>query len=313
MLTFAKGGVFMVLATIVATTTPVQAQQKAVNVWPGAAPGSENWTQKEENTTLPQLAGGSLLIRNVTRPTLTAFIPDAAVANGTAVVVCPGGGFQFLAWEHEGTEIARWLNSRGIAAFVLKYRLTDTGPTEEDFQTSVATFLSRIEKLRTAPPEMRGGLPESMQKVAPLAIADGMQAIRIVRQHASEWNVAPDRIGMMGFSVGAIVTLGVFMQNDAGSHPSFAAAIYGAGMERFTPPREATPLFILSADNDPIAASGSAVLYSKWKAVGYPVELHLYAKGGHGFGLNRQNLPTDHWIDRFGEWLQEQDLLEPKH
>ena len=309
---FVNGGVFMILASIITGPTPSMAQ-KVVPVWTGVAPGSESWTQKEESTSLPQVAGGGLLIRNVTQPQLAAFLPDPSIATGTAIVICPGGGFQFLPWEHEGTEIAKRLSARGIAAFVLKYRLIDTGPTQADFQKSVAAFLALIEKLATAPPDMRSSLTEPMQRIAPFAISDGMQAIRIVRQRASEWNVAPDHIGMMGFSAGAIITMGALTQNDAGSRPNFAAAIYGAGMERFAPPPEATPLFILSANNDPIAANGSATAYTKWKDAGYPVELHLYAKGGHGFGLNQQGLPTDHWMERFGEWLKEQDLLRVKN
>ena len=312
MRTSIKGGTYMILASIFAGATPSMAQQRVVPVWTGVAPGSENWTQKEETTTLPQIAGGGPLVRNVTQPTLTAFLPDASVATGTAIVVCPGGGFQFLPWDHEGTEIAKWLSARGIAAFVLKYRLIDTGPTPKDFQKSVTEFLALIEKLGSATAELRSGLPEPMQKIAPLAVADGLQAIRTVRQHASEWAIAPDHVGMMGLSVGAIVTMGALMQSDARIHPNFAASIYGVAMERFTTPPEATPLFILSADNDPISASGSAAMYSKWKAARYPVELHMYAKGGHGFGMSKQGLPTDHWIERFGEWLQEQDLLRPK-
>jgi acetyl esterase/lipase len=290
--------------------TAITSQEKVIDLWPGVAPGSENWMQKEGNAWLPQVAKGSLLIRNVTQPTLTAFLPDASIASSTAVVICPGGGFQFLPWEHEGTEIAKWLNSRGVAAFVLKYRLIDTGPTEEDFQKSVAQFLSMVGKLGTAPPEMRVGLPESMQKIAPLAVVDGLQALRIARRHASEWNIAPDRIGMMGFSVGAVVTMGVLVQDDEASRPSFVAAIYGAGMERFAPSREAIPLFVISAADDPISASGSEVVYSKWRAAGNPIEAHIYARGGHGFGLNPQNLPTDHWIERFREWLQGEGLLK---
>jgi acetyl esterase/lipase len=301
----------MTLASSFVAANPLAALQKVVPIWTGIAPGSENWTQKEETTTLAQVAGGGPLVRNVTRPTLTGFLPDVSIATGTAIIVCPGGGFQFLPWEHEGTEIAKWLSARGIAAFVLKYRLLDTGPLQEDFQRSVAAFLALIERLATAPAEMRGGLPEAMQRIARLAIADGIEALKVVRQHASDWSIAPERVGMMGFSAGAIVTMGVLTQ-DTGTLPNFAGAIYGAGMERFTAPREAIPLFILCANNDPVSASGSAAAYSKWKVAGYPAELHIFAQGGHGFGMNKQGLPTDHWSERFEDWLQEQDLLQPK-
>lgn len=168
---FVNGGAYMILASIFAGRTPTMAQEQEVPVWTDVAPGSESWTQKEEATMLPQIAGGGRLVRNVTRPTLTAFLPDAANATQTAVIICPGGGFQFLPWEHEGTEIAKQLRARGIAAFVLKYRLIDTGPTQQDFQKSVAAFLALVEKLATAPPEMRSGLLEPMQRIAPFAIS----------------------------------------------------------------------------------------------------------------------------------------------
>jgi acetyl esterase/lipase len=293
------------LIALFAVSMISRAQQQVIPVWPGVAPGSENWTQKEDTTALPPLAAGGRLIRNVTQPTLTAFLPNPSIANGTAVIVCPGGGFHFLSWESEGTEVAKWLSARGIAAFVLKYRLVDTGPTEEDFRKSVAALFSSVGK--------GDSLPESMRKVAPLAIADGRQAMKVVRQHASEWGIAPDRTGIMGFSAGGIVTMGVVMEHDSDSRPSFAGAVYGAGIsEGPAAPAEATPLFILCANDDPIAAVGSVATYSKWKAAGYPVELHMYSKGGHGFGMNKQGLPTDHWIERFGDWLEEQGLLGPK-
>jgi acetyl esterase/lipase len=282
-----------------------RAQQQVIPVWPGVAPGSENWTQKEETVALPPLAAGGPLVRNVTQPTLTAFLPSSSAAKGTAVIVCPGGGFHFLSWDSEGTEVAKWLSARGIAAFVLKYRVADTGPTGEDFRKSLAAMFGSVGKGE--------GLPESMRKVMPLAIADGRQAMQVVRQHAPEWGIAPDRIGLMGFSAGGVVTMGVVLEHDASSRPNFAAPIYGAGIgEGAATPADATPLFILCATDDPLASAGSVATYSKWKAAGYPVELHMYAKGGHGFGMNRQGLPTDHWIERFGDWLEEQGLLGPK-
>ena len=293
------------LIAFFAVSMAAQAQQQVIPVWPGAAPGSENWTQKEETTTFPGHPTGGSLVRNVTHPTLTVFLPDPSTASGTGVVVCPGGGFHFLSWNSEGTEVAKWLSAHGIAAFVLKYRLVDTGPTEEDFQKSVAAMFSSIGK--------GGGLSEPMRQVRPLAIADGREAVKVVRQHASEWGIDPNRIGLMGFSAGGVVTMGVVLEHDASSRPDFAAPIYGAGIaEGETTPTDAMPLFILCASDDPIAAAGSVATYSKWKAAGHSVELHVYAKGGHGFGMNQQGLPSDHWIERFDDWLKEEGLLGPK-
>lgn len=300
------------LAGALVLSTICRAQQQVIPVWPGAAPGSETWTQKEETTTLPPMAAGGPLIRNVTQPTLTIFLPDPSLANGTAVIVCPGGGFHFLSWESEGTEVAKWLSAHGIAAFVLKYRLVDTGPTADDFRKAVWALFSPPSS--GARPAGGGGLPESMRKILPLAVADGRQAMKVVRQRASQWGIAPDRIGIMGFSAGGMVTMGVVMEHDADSRPDFAGPIYGAGLaEGSAAPPEATPLFILCASDDPIAATGSVATYTKWKAAGYPVELHMYSKGGHGFGMNKQGLPTDHWIERFGDWLDGQGFMKPKH
>jgi acetyl esterase/lipase len=305
----AGGGI---LVAALSLSTICRAQQQVIPLWPGAAPGSESWTQKEETTTLPPMAAGGPLIRNVTQPTLTVFPPDPSKANGTAVIVCPGGGFHFLSWESEGTEVAKWLGTHGIAAFVLKYRLVDTGPTAEDFRKAVMALFNPAAS--AGRPAGGNGLPESMRKVMPFAIADGRQAVKLVRQRASEWGIAADRIGIMGFSAGGMVTMGVVMEHDADSRPNFAGAIYGAGLwEGAANPPEATPLFILCAADDPIAATGSVATYTKWKAAGYPVELHMYSKGGHGFGMNKQGLPTDHWIERFGDWLEVQGLMKPKH
>jgi acetyl esterase/lipase len=290
------------LIILFAVAMTSQAQQLVIPVWPGVAPGSENWTQKEAAT---KSATGALLIRNVTQPTLTAFLPDPSIATGTAVIVCPGGGFHFVSVENEGAVAAQWLSAKGVAAFVLKYRTVDTGPTEEGFRQAVAAMMSSIGK--------GGGPSESMRKVRALATADGRQAMKVVRQHASEWGIAPDRIGMLGFSAGGVVTMGVVMEHDASSRPNFAAPIYGAIVDdNEATPADATPLFILCAADDSIAQGGSVATYSRWKAAGFPVELHLYARGGHGFGMKKRGLPIDHWIERFGDWLEEEGLLGPK-
>ena len=192
---------------------------------------------------------------------------------------------------------------------MLKYRLVDTGPTAEDFRTAVFAMLNSTKHDEHSTAGLN--LPESMRKVMPLAIADGRQALKVVRQRASECNIAPDRIGIMGFSAGGIVTMGVVMEHDAASRPNFAAPIYGAGLaEGPALPSDATPLFILCASDDSAAAAGSVATYTKWKGAGYPVELHVYAKGGHGFGMNKQGLPTDHWIERFADWLEQQGFMK---
>lgn len=270
------------------------AQPPVYPLWPGSAPGSEGWTQQEQTSILPP---DLKVVRNVAQPTLTAFLPSPPAANRTAVIVCPGGAFHFLSIDMEGTDVARWLNARGVAAFVLKYRLIRTG---DDFAAQVGETLG--DQARMA---------ELMRPLRPLLIADGQRAVRMVRERAAEWGIAADRIGIMGFSAGGTVTVNVALQHDAGSCPDFAAAIYSAGWEDVPVPADAPPLFVLCAGDDAMAAPLSARLYADWRAAGHPVELHIYARGGHGFGMTRRDQPTDTWIDRFGDWLQVQGLLEP--
>jgi acetyl esterase/lipase len=287
---------------------PAAAQQPVIPVWPGAAPGSEEWAQKE----VEYLSSGKQkMVRNVVRPTLTAYLPDRSKANGTAVIVCPGGGFHFLSWESEGTKVAEWLQERGVAAFVLKYRLLNTGATEEEYQKKVAELFRSIDqRMKGAESTPRPPDPERA-RIVTLAAADGRQAMKVVRQRAAEWGIAPDRIGILGFSAGAAVTMGVVMDHDAESRPAFAAPIYGGSAGNGAVPADAPPLFVLVAHDDALAAGSSVKLYSDWKAAGKSAELHIYSKGGHGFGMNKRGLPVDHWIERFGDWLDTQGLLKP--
>jgi len=281
---------------------PAFAQEMVIPVWPGAAPGSENWTQKE----VEYLNGRQKMVRNVVQPTLTAYLPERSKAVGTAVVICPGGGFHFLSWDSEGTAVASWLKEHGVAAFVLKYRLLDTGATEEEFQKRTAQLFGRPGAPELTPKEV-----QERREIPALASADGRQAMKVVRQRAAEWGIAPDRIGILGFSAGGAVTMGVVMDHDADSRPNFAAPIYGGGTGNAPVPSDAPPLFILVANDDKGASLGSAKLYSEWKSADKPVELHIYSKGGHGFGMNKRGLPVDSWIDRFGDWLSVQGLLKP--
>jgi acetyl esterase/lipase len=274
-------------------------QPQVIPLWPDGAPGSEGWTHKEQETLAPPPIG-IRVVRNVTQPTLTAYLPDRAAATGAAAIVCPGGAFHFLAIEHEGIEVARWLNARGVAAFILRYRLIETPVDEEafvqQFQQTMADRERFTRRLRT---------------LHPLVVADGLQAVRLVRRRAAEWGVAPDRIGIMGFSAGGSVTVGAALEYDADSRPDFAAPIYSAPRQEIRVPADAPPLFIAAAHDDAFAASACVPLYSAWSAAGRSAELHIYSKGGHGFGMHKQDLPADGWIEQFGEWLHAQGVLQP--
>jgi acetyl esterase/lipase len=262
-------------------------------LWPDGAPGSEAWQQHEqEDPTFPPF--GIRIVRNITQPTLIAYLPDPAIATGAAVIIAPGGGFHFLAIDHEGHEVARWLNERGIAAFILKYRVI---PTPDDAAEFANALQARFGGDRSI-------MRDLTQQIIPLALADAKQAIKLVRQRAAEWGIATDRVGMMGFSAGARVTAGLALDFDSATRPDFVAPIYGALWDEIQVPANAPPLFIALTSDDSLALGNCLTLYSAWQKAGYPAELHIYAEGGHGFGMRVQGLPVDQWIERFYEWLK---------
>ena len=263
------------------------ASSQAIPLWADGQIDTRGWNRPEE---IAYLADGLKVIRNVIQPSLTPFLPDPAIANGTGVIVAPGGAYHFLAFEHEGTRVAEWLNARGMAAFLLKYRLVQTG---DDFPGVVDKNLNDKQKMG-----------EIVRTTFPLITADGCQAVRIVRQHAAQWGLNPERIGLMGFSAGGMLTLSVALQTDPSSRPDFAAPIYPAPPVESPIPAGAPPLFLLCAADDEMASAVTTQYYAKWRAAGRPVELHIYAKGGHGFGMDKHSLPSDNWIERFADWLK---------
>jgi len=247
---------------------------QVIPVWPGVAPGSEGWTHQE----IEYRNGERAMVRNVVTPTLTAFLPEPAKATGTAVVICPGGGFRWLSWQSEGTAVAEWLRARGVAAFVLKYRLKQTAATEDEFRLEREAFLRG---LANRDPKAA----DEEQKLRELSIADGRQALKLVRQHAGDWGIQPDRIGILGFSAGGVVTMGVVMNHDAQSQPNFAAPIYGGNTGGAPVPDDAPPLFILCASDDTGPATSSVQLYAQWREANRPAELHMYEKQPFDKGL----------------------------
>jgi acetyl esterase/lipase len=244
-------------------------------------------------------------VHNVVRPTLTPYRADPEIANGTAVVVAPGGAFRYLAWDYEGLDVAQWLVARGVTAFVLKYRLVDTGASEEEISASVAALHLSLQAEREHWSLRPGDLAPDVE---PLAAADGAQAIRYVRAHAAEWGVDPDRVGMLGFSAGAFVTTAVALTRDAGARPSFVAPIYGGGVTGDVP-LHAPPLFCAVAADDPLCLDSTLRTYQAWQAAGRPAELHVYENGGHGFGTKKLGLPVDSWMDRLADWMQSRGYL----
>lgn len=274
-------------------------QPLVFELWPNTDTQSEASVYEEIEFPNPDVDLRRFL-RNVTVPTLTAFLPDRSINTGTAMVVCPGGGLFTLAIDYEGLEVARWLCQRGIAAFVLKYRLIPTLLENDEFHVYFNDQKQDLPRLL-----------ELARSHEPIVLADGQQAISMVRQRASEWGIVPDRIGMMGFSAGALVTIITTLQADSESRPNFAASIYGALWENLETANPLPPLFIALADDDAITVEPSLQLYAAWHQAQSPVEMHIYARGGHGFAMRNQNPAVEAWIERLYEWLHIQGFVQP--
>lgn len=259
------------------------AYSQTLNIWPGTAPGSENWTQKErvaENTPV------GTVVFNVVTPTLTVYLPERTKATGTGVIIAPGGACVALTINLEGQAAAHWLQEKGIAAFVLKYRI--------------------MEKREEGIPEM------NMDESCKYGIADGIQAIKLVRQHAAAWGISPDRIGFMGFSAGAMVASGALLQQNAATRPAFAALMYGGpfGVMPAIPAR-LPPIFMAWAQDDNVALGPVIKFYEALTSAGHKPEVHIFSTGGHGFGMRKQGTSSDHWIEAFYYWLEAQRFIRP--
>jgi len=285
----------LTLSMLMLTPASLIAQNQIVRLYDGKAPGSESWTHSEKENN--QNAWNTRVVFNVADPTLTVFKPDPAQANGTAVVICPGGAFFALSIDSEGHDVARWLVEKGVTCFVLRYRLVEC--KTDDPTSEVGT---------------RGPLDQVVAPIVPLAMADGLAAIGHVRKNAATYGVRPERIGIVGFSAGGTVASSVAFNYTPATRPDFAAPIYLAyswTLKDKGVPADAPPLFVLAATDDQLQlAPHSVQIYQDWVKAGKPAELHLYSKGGHGFGMRKQNLPSDRWIQLFADWLDVQGLMK---
>lgn len=274
----------------------------------GVPPGSETWDWQERTAPVPWgTIPNRFYARNIVIPSVTVFRPADGTANGTAMIIAPGGAFHFLMMDHEGYDMARWANALGITAFVLKYRLARTPDDDaemEVFRAGLGARLGKAKQWDENPP-----VREFMNSVRKLAEEDGRQAIRFVRAHAADWGIDPDRIGIAGYSAGGGVTMGPVFEHDAESRPDFAVPVYPAYRAVLEVPRDACPMFLVIADDDASVAPISTVrLYEAWHKAGVPVELHVFETGAHGFGMTRMDTLSDPWIDLLGNWLKRRGL-----
>jgi endo-1,4-beta-xylanase len=268
-------------------------EQTVIRLWSDGAPGSEARAAEPENVQPAKQPGASLHVSNIHNPSVTVCQPAKDKATGAAIIIAPGGGHQYLSYDIEGTEVARWLNEQGIAAFILKYRLARE--------------------------------PGSTYQVEDHALADAQRAIRLVRSRAGEWNVDPNRIGVMGFSAGGQLAALAATRFDSGksesadpvermsSRPDFQIRCYGANRAATTLPANIPPAFFVGAADDRIAASLPAT-FTSYVNAGVKSEIHIYSHGGHGFGMrdrSGQGGPVVQWNQRLKEWLIDQKLLGP--
>ena len=277
------------------TPIAIPAQPGAIVLDTGPLPGAtapESWHRQY----------GSAFARNVAVATLTPYLPDPARATGAAVIVAPGGGFRTLSMENEGSNVARALAARGVAAFVLKYRLNPTPRDMAEFAHAMRDMFSGTAR----PPRMT---PEQMMAGLAPQLADARAAFALIRARAREWRIDPDRIGMIGFSAGAMLTMATTL-NGQEARPAFIGNIYGP-LAPATVPADAPPMFVALAADDPLFGNGGFGLIDSWRAAHRPVEFHLYEQGGHGFGMYPKETTSTGWFDAFVRWLGMHGYLAP--
>ena len=281
-----------------AAASPLPPPAKEIALYPGAAPGSENWTWTERSGGSPT----NPTVSNVVHPVLLYYPADKDKAVGTAMIVAPGGGFTKLMMSYEGVDIAKRLNEMGVDAFVLKYRLRYEEPNAPPrAPVSMAVLNAPGTANRPAPPLPSTG-PQAGQDVRGMGGADGQQAIRLVRRDAALYGVRPDRIGIIGFSAGGSVVLHT-IRGAPETRPDFAAAIYAADASGKAPPAGAPPLFIaVASDDQSVGYRRSLEMFEAWREAEIPVELHIFQTGRHGFG--KKGGGADHFMDRLQEWLK---------
>jgi acetyl esterase/lipase len=293
-------GLLMALGVVCLARAAEPTKPIVLDVWPGPAPGEKGPIAEEKATTKP---GTSTIVSltNVSKPTLTVYRPDLEKDTGAAIVVCPGGGYNNLAWNHEGDMVGEWLSSIGVTGIILKYRVP-----------------RRPGQPRDEPP--------------PQALMDAQRALSLVRGKAAEWGVDPKRIGMLGFSAGGHLTAWAATSFDRRGYepvddadkvscrPDFAVMIYPGGVvkrgsDQLVPEikvsSQTPPSFFAHAGNDQVSPENSVQMYLALKRAGVPAELHIYAAGGHGFGMRPSPMPCATWPQRCEDWLKNQGFLKP--
>ena len=288
-----------------ALTTSAIAQQE-IRLYDGVAPGSEGVQDNERIQRGPD--GNIQSISGVVTPSITVYLPDADKATGTAVILCSGGGLMSHSWGSDVINMARWLNERGIAAIGLKYRTRamggGAGPRMGGGGGGMALSASVTEFSKITKSNANPDTSESGVKNIDNAINDALRAMEIVREHASEWHINPDKIGYLGFSAGGGVGIGATVRADAAHRPAFMATIYGPSLIDVDVPENAPKLFIATRGDHHNVAAGLVSLYLDWKRAGANAEMHLYDDGTGPFGPDDPGNTSGTWRESFYRWLQ---------
>ena len=309
-----RAAILLSMAASILVALAPAAAQTTLEIWQGVPPGSEKWQHSEitYTETIPPRKGESspqfvTMVRDVVKPTLTAYFPDPATASDAAIIICPGGGLRFLGW-FEATRAAQWFAAHGVTAFALKYRVVPTSAEPVQFERETADFLrafSRVVAHAARPTTFDAIFPDAKSRqIHRLAEADARQAVKFVRSHAVGWKISPDRIGMLGFSAGAFLVTDVIFANDSATKLDFAVLISGGESHHaipFTPP----PLFIAVAQDDRWMSELDKELFERWDRAGWQVELHYFETGGHGFEID----PSNPWMHLLEQWLKRRDLI----
>jgi acetyl esterase/lipase len=310
-----KTGGWVAVMAIVGAAGAAQAAGTGKNVildvWPAGTPASAaSTTQKEGAVDVvdPRFKDSDTIVWNVTHPTLEVVRPTGK-PNGAAIVIAPGGGFRVLSYLNEGTRVADWMAAKGFTAFVLKYHLHPL-PNDPQEIKKLAEGMGRPPG-GDAKPAGQGAPPAlprmEFGELEKSAVADGVQALKLVRSLAGKYDFDAARVGFVGFSAGGAVSGNAAITPVAAERPNFVGIIYSGVRDPI--PAGAPPAFFAAAADDPLSATLPDV-FSRWLKAGSPAEIHVYAKGQHGFATHKQGLPVDGWLDVFYAWITQQGFVK---